>query len=83
MHPAVASKVEQPERLRRDTPRRVGAEEGEDGPVVVDVDVHVEQIGGRYRGKRVDDVAAAPLAHVDDAFEHGFRLTAPTSTLTS
>ena len=56
---------------RRDPPGRLLADEREDRPVVVAVQVDVEQILPGVPGDEVDGLDPPTFADVDDALEHG------------
>ena len=51
------------------------AHEGQHGPVVVGVDVDVEQVVARRGHEPLEHLGTTPLAEVDDALEHLLSLT--------
>jgi TatA/E family protein of Tat protein translocase len=53
-----------------DPPGGILTQRREDAPVVVDVDVHVEEVIGTGVAQGVEHVGVATLAHVHDALEH-------------
>jgi len=74
VHAFVRPQVDKVSRARNAGEQRIGdrvlvADEGEDGPVVVGVDVHVEhaRVRGERGADRVDDRAVAAFGEVRDA----------------